>query len=137
MELERVMTNKLTGILALVALMLSCLPMCAQSIFPFNSSSSAWAIAGTVIPGSSTLVYSQTTQVDSMVVANTSGSSISITLTDNSANCNSGVCQILPAVSIAANTTYTIALYGIVATGGVRWSATGTNAAHGWIRGRV
>jgi hypothetical protein len=116
-------------------MLLGCYAAIAQSTYP-GSFSTNWYVGPRAVPDSSTAVISQTTYLISMVLANTTASAVSVTVVDQSTNCNSGACQIFPAVSIAANTVYVIDLKGIPAVGGVKWSASSANAIHGSIQGK-
>src|ERR1700761_2468728 len=66
--------------------------------------------------------------------ANTNSSgSVTVTITDNSTNCNGGACTLWVA-AIAAQSTYYVPFNGLRAYRGVSWSATGTGV-HAWLKG--
>lgn len=114
--------------------------------FPSHPDHNSWYVGTIIVPNSSTAVAipvyvptgaaPATVFIDQINLANTTGSSVTVTVVDNSTNCGGGACTIVPTVPIAANTLYTIALRGAPATGGIKWSASAANAIHGNIRGR-
>jgi hypothetical protein len=113
---------------------------------PTDANARVWYYGTVVLPNTSTAItmpvygptgVSPTTVfIDQINLANTTGSSVTVTIVDQSTNCGGGACTIVPAVAVAANTLYTIALRGAPATGGIKWSASVSNAIHGSIRGR-
>jgi hypothetical protein len=93
--------------------------------------------ANGLVPSSSTLVVSGTVYVDEIKLANKSAGSVTVTIIDASTDCSSAACEIVPTVSIAANTLYTIRLGGIIAPNGIRWSASSGTAIAGQIKYRT
>lgn len=128
----------------LIYLFLASLPLLASTVpntYP-NRFQGTWSVsayvptASTAICGApSGVVCGNDLAVNAMVFSNTSASPVTVTVTDNSTLCNSGPCTIFPTVNIAANTTYTVPLYGILAKGGVKWSASSVNAVSGFMIG--
>jgi hypothetical protein len=110
-----------------------------QSSTTFSGSySRIWDVPGATAPTTSTLVTSAAIvdpMLDGGVISNTSASTQTVTITDNSTNCNGGHCQ-LPPITIAANSVYTIPMYGVRFIGGVRITATNANVVHYWLKGR-
>ena len=115
----------------------------ADPAVPYNWETTVGGVPSTVfVPNSSTRVatalvgYVRVYQVN---FVNNTASSVTVTLTDGSTNCNGGACPLLPtgtALSIAAGTVYVINLNGQAAAGGVFWSASTANAVAGYIRGQ-
>lgn len=110
----------------LCALLLATLPVLAQA--------PPWEVGLTNVPSTATKVVGQTVHVQQMTLVNTTGSAVTVTVADLSTNCNSATCTVFSA-SIPANTTYTVALGGVRANGGLTWVASTANAVSGWIRG--
>jgi hypothetical protein len=71
--------------------------------------------------------------LDSLVIVNTTGSAVTVTITDVAATCSAAVCNLFVA-SIAANTTYTVDLRGERANQGFLWSAS-ASGVNAWIAG--
>lgn len=88
------------------------------------------------VPATATDVVARDVFVMRINLSNTSASAVTVTISDKSTNCNSGPCQIWPAVTIAANTVYMVDVGGEQFIGGIRWSATAANAVVGSIRYR-
>ena len=67
--------------------------------------------------------------------ANTSASTITITLMDLGTNCSGSPCSFWPAITVLPNQVFTVNLNGLNSQGGLTWvaSAAGVN---GWLRGR-
>lgn len=95
-------------------------------------------IGTTTIPVTPTVATGLSIYIDYMYIVNKSASTVTITMTDQSTNCNGGTtaCTILPAVTIAANTIYTINTLGVYAQGGIVWQASAANAIDAWVSGR-
>ena len=66
-------------------------------------------------------------------------STVTVTFTDGSTNCNGGACNLLAsgatALAIPGGTSYAWLFNGQAAVGGVYWSANTANAVHAWARG--
>lgn len=90
-----------------------------------------------LVPASATLIVSGTVYVEEIKLANKSGGAVTVTIIDASTDCGSAACEIVPTVSIAANTLYTMRLGGIIAPNGIRWSASSGTAIAGQIRYRT
>lgn len=60
----------------------------------------------------------------------TGGSSATITLNGNGTACAGGTCSLMNAVTIQANTTYSVAFFGVLCKAGCSISGTGTVDAH-------
>jgi hypothetical protein len=131
----------------LVLSALICASSLAQSpsgIYP--PTGTAWYVGIMAIPASLTAVpvpngkYGasppSTVFVEQINLQNTTGSAVTVTIVDGSTNCNGGACSLVPAVSIAANTSYSINKNGEPANGGLKWSASSANAIHASVRGR-
>lgn len=88
------------------------------------------------VPSSTTNLFTSTTLVGRVHLANKSGGAVTVTLKDRSTNCGGAACEFWPAVSIAANTVYSYDLGSVRAVSGVQWSASAANAVVGSIQGR-
>jgi hypothetical protein len=95
-----------------------------------------------IVPNSSTLVTGATAvtapqhvRVLRLHLSNTTASAVTVQVTDNSTNCNSGVCQPVPTITLQANQKVVMFLAGEPFVGGVKWSASVANAVHGWMAG--
>ncbi len=100
---------------------------------------SSYTVAETVpgfLPSSATDVYTSDVRIERVYLANTTGSAVTVTLLDKSANCSAGACSMWPAVSIAANTVYTVDMGNVWFRGGLQWSASAGNAVVGYLRAR-
>lgn len=126
----------------------ACLAASAQSpsgYYPVNPYIS-WYFGTAVVPSTATavavpkmpsgLAAPKTVFIEQVVLANISSSSVTVTITDGSTNCNGGPCTLFPPATIQSNQVYTIPLNGVPANGGIVWSASSANAVHGSIRGR-
>jgi hypothetical protein len=88
-------------------------------------------------PNSSTDVTTATSYVDQIWVANVTGTSATIRVSDKSTLCNNGVCNWVPSVTIAANTAYALVTGGgLVYQGGINIQSDTANAIAIQIRGR-
>jgi hypothetical protein len=87
------------------------------------------------IPASSTAVAGATVLVNFGYFANTSGSAVTVTLTDQSTDCGASTCQFWPVISIAANTVYTVSFGGFPAVGGLKWTASTGSVVVGYLTG--
>jgi hypothetical protein len=112
-----------------------------------QSASYTWEVGAQVMPTSATNICSdrpggayppcgpglgQTLHLMQGVFVNTTAGALTLTITDNSANC-SGVCSLFVA-SIGANTVYTVSFNGLRGNQGVKWNASGTGV-HAWLAG--
>ena len=123
-------------LIALLFLVVSALVAQTPIGYP-NSYQDTWEVGLTTLPSTSTVVFSNTVHLDALYLANRTGSAVTVTITDGSTNCTgSTACQLFPAVSVAANQTYIADLKGVVANGGVKWSASSANAIDGWMKGK-
>lgn len=98
---------------------------------PINS----WFYGMTVLPASPAVIYTGTTLLTKALLANTTANPVTVTITDNSTEASGSPCQIVPAISIAANSVQIVDLGGVVANGGVQWSASSGSAVHGYLKG--
>ena len=94
-----------------------------------------WYTPLAYVPGTATNVVTATTFLDTAFLANTSGSSVTVTFLDKTTACGGAACQFWPAVTMAANSTYVVQFNGIVETSGVQWSCSSSSAVVGQIRG--
>lgn len=97
---------------------------------------STWYSPVGFVPASSTAVVNTTVLVNTLYLANASGSSVTVTLVDQSTACSSGPCSFWPSVSIAANQVYTASLAGMVVVGGIKWSASSGSTVVGYLAGQ-
>jgi len=105
-----------------------------------------WYVGTIALPGTATAVAipnnantgTQPTVVfvDHINMTNTSGSAVTVTVTDNSTNCNGGACVILSAFSVAANSVSTMHFNGAPMSGGIKWSASTANVVNASMIGR-
>lgn len=93
-----------------------------------------WEVGAAYVPSSGQVIASQTVHVQRLVLVNTSGAAVTVTLTDHSTNCGGSACAVFSA-SIAANTTYTVDLGGARAMSGLSWSASTDAVVAGWVKG--
>ena len=118
-------------------------PAFGQTAAPYPTIGQPWQQPLGYVPAFSTAVTTSTSMVGILVLANTSASAVTVTLTDNSTACSSSACPFWPAVNIAGCTggagvgctVYTASLGGLVATGGVKWSASTGSAVVGFMSG--
>lgn len=89
------------------------------------------------VPSALTEITSKTLDVDLVIVANKTASAVTFLLQDETTNCNSDVCQWIPTVSIAGNTTYVINIPGGVHSIGLKWQAGSANALVAEVRGAI
>lgn len=90
----------------------------------------------TFVPNTLTAVTNKTIDVDLIWLSNNTASAVTVTLQDQSTNCNSGACNVLPTVSIQANTAYILSISGSVRfLNGIKWQASSSNAIVGYVRG--
>ena len=94
-----------------------------------------WYTPLAYVPGTATNVVTATTFLDTAFLANTSGSSVTVTFLDKTTACGGAACHFWPAVTMAANSTYVVQFNGIVVTSGVQWSCSSSSAVVGQIRG--
>lgn len=106
--------------------------------FPHNFSDPPRILLGygpQFMPSASTDVTSKNAFVDMISLSNVSGGAVTARVSDKSTNCNSGVCDIIPTVSLAANTVYIAELKGgLPFVGGINVQAGSANAIVVYIR---
>lgn len=111
----------------------------AWSQYPWafsNPGRTLWESGPAFVPNTTATVVAYTAYVDLVTLSNVTDGAVTVTLTDNSTNCNSGTCAFLQATSIAANTTYVVTIPGgRKFPDGVKWSASSASAIVGAIRG--
>ena len=139
------MNNRIPKIIALVSSLslLAPLPAPGQTAVPYPMIGQPWYQPLGYVPASSTAVTTSTAIVNLLYLANTSASPVTVTLTDNSTACGGSPCPFWPAVTIAGCTggagvgctVYIASLGGLVAAGGVKWSASTGNAVVGFMSG--
>lgn len=92
-----------------------------------------------MVPSSTTTMLAtpgKVLKIHAMVLRNITNASATVTITDIGSDCNGSPCYITPgALTIPANTIYTVVLNGEPAVGGISWSASAANAIVGWIGG--
>jgi hypothetical protein len=113
----------------------------ATAVYCQTPSNNPWHVGMITVPTANTTAISATASsnaifLDRVVLVNVTASPVTVTITDGGTNCNGGVCQILSAVPIAANTTYVIDLGGLRGWSSFKWTAGTANAIHGWLAGR-
>ncbi len=92
-----------------------------------TDSSSSQALAA--VPTSSTAVFTSTTCVIAILMNNTTGSPVTVTVTDNA---GTPINDILT-FSIPANSQLVQPLYGIAFSSGVKWAASGAGVTGGAV----
>lgn len=92
-----------------------------------------WDFAPALIPsaGEDVVTQSSGVYIDTIVVVNPTASAVTLTISDKQ-----GTPREIIDVSIAANTTYVIKMWGYWAPGGVSWTAGTNNVLIGYIRMR-
>ena len=85
------------------------------------------------VPNTETAVISSTVRLYAMVLSNTSGGAVTITMKDRTTNCGGSGCAFWPTVSIAANTFYEVDFHGLRVQNGFTWQASTASAVTGWI----
>jgi len=92
------------------------------------------AVVGPIfIPNSTAVIVARDVKIGKVILSNTTAGALTVTISDRSTSCNSGACQIWPAISIAANTVYTVDLYGTFMQSGISWSASAANSVIGVV----
>lgn len=93
------------------------------------------------IPSSLTAVITVPTyvRVQYVTLHNVTASAVTVKILDQSTNCNSAACPVISSsastsLSVAANSTISIPLFGQPAVGGIQWQASSANAVMGWIQ---
>lgn len=95
------------------------------------------SVGTATLPTSATVATGLNIYVDYIVLSNHSSSTVTVTMIDQSTNCNAGsACTMLSAIPISGNTLYTIPMYGWYNQGGIKWSASAANSVDCWIAGR-
>lgn len=89
----------------------------------------------TNVPTASTSVTATATCISLITLTNITSSAATVTVQDQSTNCNSTFCQVLSSFSIPGNSSLLLQLNGAKFTGGVKWNAGTLNAITGDIVG--
>ena len=129
---------KLAYVLLILAAMLTLsFPLMSQYPWAFSNPPRTPVLYGPVfMPLAATDVWTATTHLDFILLANTTGGAVTVTIKDKSTNCNGGACTIFPATSIPANSTWIPEMRGgIPMIGGVNVQASSANAITTFIRG--
>jgi hypothetical protein len=79
-------------------------------------------------PTASTQLTATATCVDTIYVNNTTGSAATISIQDQSTNCNSAACQVFSTFSVPANSNLELPLHGMKFVSGIKWSQGTSNA---------
>jgi hypothetical protein len=79
-------------------------------------------------PTASTSLTATATCVDTIYVNNTTGSAATISIQDQSTNCNSAACQVFSTFSVPANSNLELPLHGMKFVSGIKWSQGTSNA---------
>jgi hypothetical protein len=87
------------------------------------------------LPNSSTSLTATTTCVLLVSFTNTTAGAVTVTMQDQTTNCNSGPCLMLSAFSIPANSNLLLPLYGTKFVSGIKWQASATNSITGDVIG--
>ncbi len=124
------MTIKL---IAGMLLMLLC--AVAQTAVPYPPPGQPWHQPMVFVPTGSTAVTTSDSLLDHLHLSNITGSTVTITITDNSTTCGGSPCQAWPAITIAANTSYDNDFGGMFIKGGIKWSSGTGSAVEGWMKG--
>lgn len=91
----------------------------------------------TTLPASPTVATTKNMFVDYIVLVNKTASAVTVTIKDQSTNCSgAAACTLAPAVSVAANSVYSMPMLGMYAQGGLLWSASAANSIDVWVAGR-
>jgi len=103
---ETQMTNRMLWLFTLVAALslLAALPAVGQTAVPYPMIGQPWQQPLGYVPPSSSAVTTSTAMVNFLYLANTSGSAVTVTLTDNSTACGGSACPFWPAVTMAGCT---------------------------------
>lgn len=118
------------GLLLITTLSLVAAPTLKRAGF---NQLSEWDFAPALIPSSpeNVVIQSSGVYIDTIVIVNPTASAVTVTISDK---------QTVPLeiidVSIAANTTYVIKMWGYWAPGGISWVAGTDNVLVGYIRMR-
>lgn len=120
------------------SLYLATFPSFAQYPFHLSDPPSKLYLQGfTYVPSALTELTSKTLDVDLVIVSNKTASAVTFLIQDETTNCNSDVCQWIPTVSIAGNTSYIINIPGGIRSVGVKWQAGSANALVAQVRGSI
>lgn len=107
----------------------------AQTAVAYPVVGVAWHQPQVFVPNTPTAITTQDSLAGHLHLANVTGSTVLVTITDNSTNCNGSACQPWPTIPIAGNTVYDTDFGGMLFTGGIKWSANTQNAVDGYLRG--
>lgn len=121
--------------LKLIALFVIACSLARPAAAPYPTVGQPWYQALGWVPNSSTSVTTADSILNYLHLGNTSGSTVTVTITDSSTACGGSACQVWPAITIAANTVYDNNFNGIICKGGIKWTATTANAVAGFMRG--
>jgi hypothetical protein len=112
--------------------------------YPAGDGVKAWYVGTVSLPLAATTVavpanaYTATTPtvvfVDQINLYNTSASTVTVTITDNSTNCNGAACSM--AIDVTAKTLYPMRMSGSPFSGGIKWSASVANVINASMIGR-
>lgn len=81
-----------------------------------------------MLPSASTSLTATTTCVAYIILNNTTGSAVTVTVQDQTTACNSAPCQVLSAFSIPANSNLMLTMQGSKFASGIKWNAGSANA---------
>jgi hypothetical protein len=87
------------------------------------------------LPSSITSLTATTTCVGLLVLNNVTAGAVTVTVQDQTTNCNAAACQIISSFSIPGNSSVMLPLYGSKFTSGIKWSASATNSIVGNVIG--
>jgi hypothetical protein len=118
----------------LTSVYLAALPLVGQTAYPSAASNEAYVLGYS--PNSLTAIVSRYVLVDEITLTNDSASDVTYILQDQTTSCNSGACQLLASVSVAANATYVITFRGRLMKGGMKENCSAANALVRYIRYR-
>jgi hypothetical protein len=87
------------------------------------------------IPATNTVIYPQTTKVNTAILANTSTSDQTVTILDCSTNNGGQPCALLPTITVKANSLEVVNFASAVSNGGVQWVASAAGVVMGEVIG--
>lgn len=119
-------------------LLLVLLPLSATTASKFTNESS---LVPGYLPLVSTNVATQTVYLDKLYLANKHTVAVTVLLQDRTNRCaaphyGAGNCQILPTISIPAQSVYVVDLADIPAIDGFTWKASVASVVVGWVHYR-
>lgn len=89
------------------------------------------------IPVTPVTIIQYTVRCSRLHLANVSSSAVTCNLTDRGTGCNGGPCAFWPDIQIDAKQVYNYDLGSVVASRGVQWSCSASNAVVGTLQGFV